>query len=743
MRRMLREIRRAPARIVTSVFALALAVGAIGVFAIPAVASSALRTTVDADRLSNIVLSTTDVDPAGLDAVVGASPNVAVVDGQVRTDVGVGTGPHGAVTLPLVGIDPARQDVDVVAVAEGRLPARPGEVVVADGVAELGDLVTVTAIDGHTADLLVVGIGSTSYWSGSDVAFTSLATARDLAGVTGFNRVGLRAIDTRSDALDATVDDLRDRFAEGAVTFTDMPVTVPDGTHPIESDIRQVSTLIGFLGIVAGLVALVLLGSTTTTLITQRTGEVAVMRALGARGRVVRRRLRRLAMGIAVAAVVIGVPLGIAISNLIARLVLQRFVGITPALAVSLPVVVASAAFALVGARVVAGGAARRVSRVPLATALRDRDGQPFGRRLAERMAARTRLGGLLDRVALRSLVHGRARSAAVFAEITAAVAALLIIASLATTVNAFNDAEFEPWTWTSRTTVAGQGLDIDAALVAADARSEPAIEWTGDVDGWEVDVVGLERTTSMIDRTVDAGRWLTAPGDVVVSTGFAEHVGIGVGDDLSVALATGTRTYHVVGLHPLRGRTVFVDVDELAADLGAPGRANVVYSSVADPGLPLGPLTTTTLLDDLSADDSGRTAILVIFGAIGAIVVSVAGLAVASSVAVDVYERRRELAAVRAIGGRSRHVMRVVVAELLPLAVAGLGAGVVAGYLGSAAIMRSFENADAVDIGLVFASAAIPFTAAAVVLGCLAIAALMVHQVGRTSVAETLRIGA
>ncbi len=139
-----------------------------------------------------------------------------------------------------------------------------------------------------------------------------MTTARDLAGISGVNRVAVRATDDSADALRRVADDLRTRFATDEVTFTDMPVSIPDGIHPIEGDIDQVSTLIGFLGIVAGLVALVLLGSTTTTLITERTREVAVMRALGARNREVRRRLRRLAVGIAAVAVVVGVPLGIA-----------------------------------------------------------------------------------------------------------------------------------------------------------------------------------------------------------------------------------------------------------------------------------------------------------------------------------------------------------------------------------------------------------------------------------------------
>ena len=216
--------------------------------------------------------------------------------------------------------------------------------------AAVGDTLAVTAPDGRRTDVVVVGVGGTSYWAGESAAFTTLDTAADLAGITGYNRIAVRASDTSADSLRATSDAVRERLAAEGVTLTTLPLTVPGGTHPIEGAIEQVSTLIGFLGIVAGLVALVLLGSTTNTLITERTREAAVMRALGARNRPLRRRLRRLAVAIAAAAVGIGLPLGIVISNVIARMVMQEFLDITPGYAVSVPVLVASAVFALAGA---------------------------------------------------------------------------------------------------------------------------------------------------------------------------------------------------------------------------------------------------------------------------------------------------------------------------------------------------------------------------------------------------------
>lgn len=751
MRQSLREFRRAPARIATSVLALALALGAMGVFAIPSVASSSLRDTVDRDRMAQIVLRTTDSGPVDVAALAASVDGVTAVRPGVAVDVGLGAADPGSRVITLLGQEVADTSVDAIDVSAGRLPDGPGEVLVTGDLAGqvgLGEHALVVGPDGRSHPLTVVGIGGTSWWAGDAVAFSTIETARVIGGVDGHDRLAVRAADDSAAALRAVGDQLRLALERAGVSSTTMPVIVPDGTHPIEDDIAQVSTLIGFLGIVAGLVALVLLGSTTNTLIAERTREVAVMRALGARRRSLRRRLRRLAVSIAAVAAVVGLPLGVVVSNVIARMVMQEFLDITPGFAVSLPVLATSAAFALVGAALVASGASRRVTRIPLPAALRDRDGSPFGRRWSERLTARVRVGGLFDRCALRNAVHRRSRSLAVVAQVTAAVAALFVIASMATTITAFNESEYEPWQWERRTTLAGGGLDIDAAtitrVVTDDPTAEAGIETVGELDGWEIDVQGLDPQTAVFDREVDDGAWLSAAAtdDAVVTTGFARRVGIAVGDRIEVRLATGPHTYDVVGLHPLKSRAVIVDVETLGADLGSPGAANVVYSRRNAPPSALTGLTSTTLIDDLASDDSGRSAILLVFGAIGVVVVAVAGLAVASALAVNVYERRHEFATMRAVGGRSRQVMRVVVAELAPLAVVGVIAGTAFGFVGARAITESFEAADAVEIGFVFASGALPAVAVTVVLGCVGIGAVTVRRVGRRSVAATLRSG-
>ncbi len=753
----LRELRRSPARILTSVLALALAIGAIGVLAIPAVSSSSLRAAGERDQIPQITIDTTDTAALDVDAFAAGfeiRDDVAAIDPQVLTAAEV----PGAGVVDVLGVDFGTQRVDLVRVEEGRLPSAPGEILASERLASAGDVqvgdsipleavaVDAVAVDAGAVDagavgegvLTVVGIGESSFWTADPIAFVDLEDAAALAGVDGVNRLVVSSPLTDETVLRELAADIRGDLAASNVQVTTLPEVIPSGTHPIEEDIAQVSTMIGLLGIVAGLVALVLLGSTTNTLITERTREAAVMGALGARPRTLRRRMRRLAMAIAVAALVVGLPLGVLVANVIARMVLQEFVGVTPDLAVSIPVLIGSAVFALLGARLVSAHAARRVTSIPLAEALRDRDGAPFGRRWSERVLAKLRLGAISERIAVRSGWHHRSRSLAIVAQVTAAIAALMIIASMATTINDFNAAEDEPWNWRSQSTIVGTGLDIERST--GDARSEVGIETVGLVDEWDVSVYGLAADTQMIDRTVDRGSWFDGGREAVVATGFAERTGIDVGDTIELELATGIVEYDVVGHHRDRGRSVFVDTSSLAGDFGSPGAGNVLYSLDDAPVAGLDGIVVTDLADDDTEDEAARSAILLIFGAIGVVVVSVAGLAVASGLAVNVFERRHEIAAMQAIGARRRDVRRVILGELLPLAITGLGLGLVAGYFGSLAIVGSFEAADAVEIGFTFATGAIPAAALVVIVGSIALAAIVVRRVGRRTLAETLR---
>lgn len=232
----------------------------------------------------------------------------------------------------------------------------------------------------------------------------------------------------------------------------------------------------------------------------------------------------------------------------------------------------------------------------------------------------------------------------------------------------------------------------------------------------------------------------------MVISEGFARRRGIGLGDTVTIELASGAADHPVIGLHPLKGATVFVDREVLAADLGQPGRANWLYATTAGVDLhaPAAVASESVTIEQFNADSAaGRAAIVAIFRAIGVIVVAVALLGVGSAMAVEVHERRVEMATIGAIGGRRRHLRRALTGQLVPLAVIGWMVGVGAGWLGALGIIGFFERINSLDIGTELAASMVPISGVASVATVMAIGSLGARRAATRPIAATLRAGA
>jgi putative ABC transport system permease protein len=435
------------------------------------------------------------------------------------------------------------------------------------------------------------------------------------------------------------------------------------------------------------------------------------------------------------------------VANVIARMVLIRFAGITPDIGIDVIVMAASALFGIVGARLVSGRVARRVAKADLASALRDQDGLPFGERWTNRVLARLPTGGLIERMALRAIARRRGRAIAVAAQFAGAVAAAVLVASLFTSILDFNDAELESYRWDTATSAADPVFPY--SLDDEPAGTEAGIHTWGQIDDWELEVFGVDPATQMFDTAVTAGSWLepdsgsgTAVRTAVLAQAFAAQEGHAVGDIVTVALAKGSAEYEIVGLHAIRSVAIFVPDQTLAADLDSHGRGDTVWASVGAqiPGAD-GFATATVSQDDLFAEDAAaRDAILAIFGAIGSIVIVIAALGAASTVAMNLYERRAEMATIQATGAERRDVRHLIRAELSSLAAVGWAAGVVAGWLGARAIMGLFGSANAVELGFTMAWVAVPLTAVATIMFVELLTGTAAHRASSRSVAHTLR---
>jgi putative ABC transport system permease protein len=242
-----------------------LAVAAMGVLAIPTVSEGTLHDTAERDGLADIIVDTTELESAQLEAIA-ALDGVVAAEGQTVVAATLADGTDDGLRTRVIGLDLPANTMDRLTLTSGRLPTGTDEAVVPDGVSTLGDTIVV---DG--AELEVVGLGDTLWWSESDVVYTTIETAAAIQPAAGLNHLVVTAVDDGRDSLDALADTTRDLIAAEGDTFTTFPVLLPDGSTPIDEDMNQISFLIGMLGVVAGLVAMVLLASTTTTLITSRT----------------------------------------------------------------------------------------------------------------------------------------------------------------------------------------------------------------------------------------------------------------------------------------------------------------------------------------------------------------------------------------------------------------------------------------------------------------------------------------
>ena len=199
MRATFREMRRAPVRIAASITAIALAIAAIGIFAVPGVAENTLRDIAAEDRLTHINITTTPFeDPTVVADLEGLAGFEAV---EVRTAGTVNLASSDDILVVGSAADAA---VDRVRVDVGRYPEASDEALVSPGLAAVGDVLPLP-----DRPLTVVGVGQTTWLATEDVVFTLPETSQELTGIDGVNTVVARLEEPTATNLDLAVEDHR------------------------------------------------------------------------------------------------------------------------------------------------------------------------------------------------------------------------------------------------------------------------------------------------------------------------------------------------------------------------------------------------------------------------------------------------------------------------------------------------------------------------------------------------------
>jgi putative ABC transport system permease protein len=747
LRKSVTDLTRRKARAFFTILTLALAVASVGILAVPQLMQQSMEREVAAHQLRDLTVS---MKPLRLSAAELATlrrlPNVAAVEPRslFATRMWVGEKRERAIVIGVA--DYARQRADVVTIDSGAAPTA-GAVLTDRNNADakgfdagVGADARVLAADGSVHSLRIGGVGRKLTGGQNDPSndwitlYATPETVATLSGAPGYTSLGLRLRDDSRSAAERTVAAVRGqlRAMTAFTAFDDMPVINEPGSYPGKADFEGIAGVLGVITLLALLSALVLVSNTMTTLIGEQTGEIAAMKAIGARRRDIRRIYLRTALLLGAAGALLGAALGVFLANALVGFFASAFFYIDAGFGVSAPALLASAVAGLVGPPLAALPAIRRATRLPLNEALQASGSAVGGQGRLDAALRRVRFLPRGAQIGLRGLGRRKRRSLATALQISVAVATLLSLlslgAGLADTGRAhFDDNHFDVWVQA----VASKPLGTEAGRLITSTEgvraAQPWMHNSVQVEGRDAQAWGLP-AQPLMNTHVDSGRWYT---DAEVRAGakvtvlgatIAKATGKGVGDQVRLSTGSGPATFRVIGISGYQannGDVAFTPVSTLQSVLGSPGAVNSYWitTTTKDRGLID---RTTTRIEDALAARGNQVGTVVMYDAkektiaanaqittaitiLGLLIVAISMVALINTITMAVLERTREIGMLRSVGARARDIRRIFATEGLVVAVAGWLLGVPLGYLLARAIGWAAGNATGLDIAFVF----------------------------------------
>ncbi|MER5607859.1 ABC transporter permease [Micromonospora tulbaghiae] len=263
----------------------------------------------------------TDPLPPALVDRVRAVDGVAAAAGELTGSAGVvGTDGRPVLGYAVLAAIPTEADLQSYDVVAGRLPQRPGEVVLDDGtVAEqrftLGGPVSIGGRDGAARPYTLVGTvdvdGSSRDVGGPYIGLTG-PDALTVSGEKGYGRIMVAA---RPGADAAALADRIRAVVGPDVTVRDRDAVLDAAVDDAVRDLRQFGMLLGTFAAVAVVVAGFVIANTFAIVLAQRSRRTALLRLVGAtRGQIYRATLSEAAVTGLLASVV-GVLAGAAVAG--------------------------------------------------------------------------------------------------------------------------------------------------------------------------------------------------------------------------------------------------------------------------------------------------------------------------------------------------------------------------------------------------------------------------------------------
>ncbi len=733
------DLTRRRARAIFAIATLGMAIGSIGIFALTPLMNKAMSKEVQSNKLYDVQLQTAPLYLTDSNVVdISALPNVKAVAtrGWFMTRIFIGDRREKAVVMSVP--DFARQNVDIVAVASGTAPSTGGVLVDVQnsrkGVydAGAGEIARVVTSTGSVRSLKITGegrslMGSGPVASGYAVLYADPETFEQVTGSKTVGSIELRLFDQSSPAAKQTVSDVRQylKTRTSFTAFTALPQIREPGTWPGKDIIDQLGRLFYVITVLALISGLFLISNTMSTLVSEQTSEIGIMKAIGGSRRQIAASYVRTAGLMGALGCLFGIPLGILISNLLTRFFADTFFGVSAPFAVDPKVTLIAIAVGLIGPALASLPAIRRATAVPVRQALTSGAGEAGSDGAADRLLRRIRILPRDAQIGIRSLGRRKRRTAGTTILVALAVAnllALLALGKAAADVGAqyWKDANYQvsvfsddagsgrPFTHEAGELIAG----VDGVKHAQPVISSLIKMGTRDTFLWALPA------DSMLHERLANGRLFT-PDDrahasrvVLVEKGLAGASGVHVGDTVQLNTAAGVDGFRVVGLldnsSGVMG-SVFTPLETAQDVLGMGLTANQYWIQTTSLEHAAIDRTTTRIEDTLLAhgysagtqvsyaeerlQQSFTRSITTAITVLGFIVVGISLIGLVNAMTANVLERTREIGVLRCIGARSKDIRRIFATEGMAVSLMGWFIGIPLGYLAAVVLLRIVES--------------------------------------------------
>jgi putative ABC transport system permease protein len=643
--------------------------------------------------------------------------------------------------------DLSRQPVDRVTVTSGDLAGR-GSVLTdiqnaRQGVwsGKAGDSLRIVTTDGRVQRLRVTGearsmIASDAVAGGMLVVYASPATVAHLTGGPDVGMLELRLDHTSPAAGAQTVADVRSylRAHTSFTSFSNLPVVRKPGDYPGKEFFGQLGSLLSVITLLALLSGLFLIGNTMSTLVSEQTTEIGMMKAIGGSRRRIRLAYIRTALLLGLLGTAIGIPLGIGLSNLLASYFAQTWYAISPGFGVAPPILVASAVVGLGGPVVASLPAIRKATAVPVVDALTVGGIAAGSAGRLDRALRTLRLPKNVE-IGVRSMGRRKRRTVGTTILVALGVANLLALVALGMSVTSTSHAAFDALGYdiaVGASTGSGGARPLDAnaqnliVQTYGVARAEPFVQSLVKLHGQDEDMMGIV-PNGMTQPGADQGRWLTLNDQrralpvAVIGADVARATGAHLGERVRVATGAGPATFQVVGISNSPGaiQHLYVPMSTAQQALNLVGVADGYLIKSTSTSHAAIDRTTIRLEDRLAAQGypvsgseryvderqnvASNAKITNAITALGFMIVAISMIGLVNTMTANVLERTREIGILRCIGAHRRDIRRIFESEGLAVSVLGWLAGIPLGYLAFRLLLEAVSNIMNLDLVATF----------------------------------------